>query len=551
MSDKFIRSAISESQKRFEMAQTAYNNSNNIIENNVSASIYSTDQILAARNTVKKSIEITKRFHEECEAIIIALDTVCRPYLQNSIDICVVGDVVTLLNTITKEMQEASTNITVSGNGIYMGELGTVSAEASKEVKAILQVWELHYRAMPGYQADLQRIKQAKIDKKNDLIDDIAQSILLFLKREDWVPATEIHAWNLGDKKDVSRAITKLVSENRIQRLEQKYSVLFALPGSPAPVEEPEKTEEPTPPLEKEPIVTESNPVKKKRSWIIILVAVLALLATVVCITVIKKKQEEQTLLAEQQRLDELVASAIDATVSAINNMDVSFMDFDVETKAALQEAKITYIFEKHDVRLAIVKKLATLYKENKLSELIDFFAFLSRVGADRFVGGTYNPTDTTYDVCFTSEFIESFRTFVSENGVSLESSSHIMDEYAYNGFQFGFYKDVNDPREERFYIKVYGLESPDDFKYIIISGEIYRRVQNEQYDNKSPGYFLVGETFELVEEEIKNSEDITNKYYPAATCPKCGNSFRANTMRAEMIAKYGYCGMGLCNKDR
>ena len=126
----------------------------------------------------------------------------------------------------------------------------------------------------------------------------------------------------------------------------------------------------------------------------------------------------------------------------------------------------------------------------------------------------------------------------------------HIMDEYTYEGLQFGFYSDINDRREERFYIKVYHSEDSGDFDCVIISGEIYRRLQNEKYNHSRPGDFLVGETIELIEEGNETSEDDVNKYYPAARCPKCGTGFRANTMRAGKIAEYGYCGMGLCNKD-
>jgi hypothetical protein len=229
--------------------------------------------------------------------------------------------------------------------------------------------------------------------------------------------------------------------------------------------------------------------------------------------------------------------------------MDDSLADFDEETKAVLKDAQIS-VYNEYEVRLAIVDKISALYKEDNFNGLIDFFVFLCSINADDFSVMTTNPENTVYDICFTSDFIDSFRAIVSENGVALESSLHIMDEYTYGGLQFGFCSDINDRREERFYIKVYHSEDSGDFDYVIISGEIYRRLQNEKYKYSSQGYFLVGETIELIEEENETSEDDANKYYPAARCPKCGISFRANTMRARKIAEYGYCGMGLCSKD-
>ena len=48
------------------------------------------------------------------------------------------------------------------------------------------------------------------------------------------------------------------------------------------------------------------------------------------------------------------------------------------------------------------------------------------------------------YDICFTSDFIESFRAIVSENGIAPESSSHIMDEQSDFSLQISFLQNVS-----------------------------------------------------------------------------------------------------------
>ena len=229
-----------------------------------------------------------------------------------------------------------------------------------------------------------------------------------------------------------------------------------------------------------------------------------------------------------------------DAMAQVIQDIEIGTpkkIVFDEETQLAMEYYNVESFFGVTEVREVIANKFSQLYQNKDVDGLLDFLAFLDSNYAYLI------EKDDVYDICFSDAYITALKDYIVTNGVYVKTNGD-NEIYTYKDYEiwlvpFGCYIKLE-----------YTLDGKENSGTVILGTTGYRSDQHETYDESSPGYFLVGEDVELVESKIENSEDLANKYYPAATCLKCGTGFRANTLRARMIAEHGYCGMGLCGKD-
>lgn len=117
-------------------------------------------------SAVEKMGQLNRRFHADCEAMIITIDSTCRPLLPQKPSAQAVGALVDLIQKICTTISETVTAFTVSFDGHNIGEIGSMQPEASVVVRAILKFWENYYESMPGYKENCLRIAQEKRDKE-------------------------------------------------------------------------------------------------------------------------------------------------------------------------------------------------------------------------------------------------------------------------------------------------------------------------------------------------------------------------------------------------
>lgn len=117
-------------------------------------------------SAVEKMGQLNRRFHADCEAMIITIDSTCRPLLPQKPSAQAVGALVDLIQKICTTISETVTAFTVSFDGHNIGEIGSMQPEASVVVRAILKFWENYYESMPGYKENCLRIAQEKREKE-------------------------------------------------------------------------------------------------------------------------------------------------------------------------------------------------------------------------------------------------------------------------------------------------------------------------------------------------------------------------------------------------
>lgn len=258
---------------------------------------------------------------------------------------------------------------------------------------------------------------------------------------------------------------------------------------------------------------------------------------TLLVVTACGMNHDQQYNIREEVRNFQLVEDAMAQVVQNIEAGNPKKIVFDEETMLAMEYYDIQSLFVEAEIREVVASKLAQLYEAMDVDGLMAFLAFLD-VNQARFLA-----EDDVYDICFSEQFISTLKMYISANGVH-EKTEGETEIYTYHDAEVWLVP-------YGCYIKfAYLLDGEERSGTVLLGNTGYRLDQHTKYDESSPGYFLVGDQVELVEDVIESSKDLQNKYYPAARCPKCGNSFRANTLRARMIANHGYCGMGLCNND-
>ena len=262
-----------------------------------------------------------------------------------------------------------------------------------------------------------------------------------------------------------------------------------------------------------------------KKILVIIACCAVLLIAAGVCFSLYYQHREQK----EAERRSFLFEEAMARVIRTVEDGSYGEIVFDEETQLAMEYYDVSSFFSETEVREVVANRFARLNPASDPDGLLELLTFLNENRAVLLAEGE------VYDICFTQAYISALKEHISSNGI-YEKTENESEIYTYNNSEFWFAS--------------FGCYVKNDFFSTILVSPEYRKDQHEQYDESSPGYFLVGETVELIEDVMESSEAIANKFYPPATCPKCGGSFRANTHRARMIAKHGYCGMGLCGKN-
>ena len=84
MIDNQILENVAHFKAEFEDAQNKFNTEGRALERRANATSMSLNQMNVALDMVHEGVRITAEFFASCEAIILALDDVCRPMLEES-----------------------------------------------------------------------------------------------------------------------------------------------------------------------------------------------------------------------------------------------------------------------------------------------------------------------------------------------------------------------------------------------------------------------------------------------------------------------------------
>lgn len=269
-----------------------------------------------------------------------------------------------------------------------------------------------------------------------------------------------------------------------------------------------------------------------KRVYLIIAVCILLLAAVGIGLNFCHSRNEQK----KEDYAFSLVDEALHQVCNDINDGSFKKVEIDEETKLAMEHFGVKSFFAETDVREAVAKKFSDFHGTDDTDSFVEFLTFLDVNYVNLLSEGM------VYDICFTDAYLYDLKSSLEGKADYRNDGANDIYTYGTTVFTFstfGCYVEYG-----------YILDGQSKKGTEILGYVSYRKERHEKYDENSVGYFLVDEGVELVEDTIENSEDRANKYYPPATCLKCGTSFRANTTYARMIAEHGYCGFGQCGKD-
>ena len=464
-------------------------------------------QVQKAQEIVRKNAEVIVRFHKECEALIVSLDELCRPELNQDTDVKQVGEVARLIDEIVHEMSAASATLTIKVNGISYGDAGSISAEASTRAKVIQQYWSVRYKQMPGYAADQSRIQEENKKKKENELRFFEEDVLYELKKGEWIKFDDLkNLLNVSPQK-LSAALRSLMNNGEIERMETRQSAYFALKGTPLPQKEEKNLE--TKNVSKEPdvseILPEPEPKNQKKSKAIIAVIVSVLVVAVLAVAAILLVNEHNNRLAaqEEQRIAEQLLfceQALEKIKQGIAGENPDNLVLSAEEKDALKEQGIADVFKTTVIREAIAERFSELYRGRDMDGTIKFWSFI-RLNSLFDVFDTYN--GNIFDICFSDEYLDWFEGYIKENGTYIETNLFGLDIYSYKGYELGFSYNKEGCLETHVYIKIM-YEDSVDYTYVNFGDYSYRFYIYKEAKKTSPGYFSVGEEVELVFDELE-----------------------------------------------
>lgn len=111
---------------------------------------------------VEEFASVTADYRATCEAIILSLDTICRPLLQDNPSVMVIGRVSRFISKIIEDVSNVKIDFSVSLNSSNLGDIGSFNPKPSVTVQTIERLWKEAYKGHPDYVKDEKRIRDEK-----------------------------------------------------------------------------------------------------------------------------------------------------------------------------------------------------------------------------------------------------------------------------------------------------------------------------------------------------------------------------------------------------
>lgn len=499
MPEKTLLTSVEKTNESFQKLKKEYSQAEVLLRPEINVAVKDPRQIQEMYALIQKVGDNITSFHKQCEAMLFAMDQVCRPMLSKRPKAYAVRAVVLLTENIIREMDATVTNFQMQINGVPLGSAGSVTAEASTQALAMRTFWQQQYSMLPDYAEDQKQIAREKQAKEAEEKATLEQEVLGVLIGGTWQTVQDIQLalWERYTRQQISATLRTLVNHGQVERTEDKAYAYFAMAGTPK--KKPVMPQDPQPQVKEELAAQEEpkNQTKRKKCprWVLILAAVVLLAVAVVSTVLLIQHKNEVAREDAQQRQLQLVDQATQTVLQAISEDATDKIIFNDETKQALKDQGIDDFFNSTVVRQAVAEKLAQQFVTNDFDATLEFLTFLDKNYGLNFVVGSGGEV---FDICFSKEYIATWHRYISEHAES-QNEEENYTEYIYNGREFWFIGG------SKIYITwEYTFNNEVKEGSVILGDTAFRQEQHKTYKRTSPGYFLVDEAAELVLSELE-----------------------------------------------
>lgn len=221
MTDKLILESVAHFQNEFQLAQEKFSGEGTLLEDRAHYLKMSLSQVNLAFDMIHKGAQITADFFASCEMIVLSLDSICRPLLEQNPGYEAVKAVVNLISDVNATVADTSTDFSVSLNGSTPTDIGTIQPIASMEALVIQKFWESYCHRMPEYAEEQ---KQAEAERKRMKAEEDR-------KKEDEQHSVQAQKDSIRMQEEQNKKLrghAKLLSEKHLRLVEQFEAQLEA-----------------------------------------------------------------------------------------------------------------------------------------------------------------------------------------------------------------------------------------------------------------------------------------------------------------------------------
>lgn len=180
MPDKSILKAVESAEKDFREAEKKFDKEANDLKLKathapISLALTAEEELYNLQKQanynakiVEEFASVTADYKATCEAIILSLDTICRPLLKENLSAMVIGMVSRFISKVIKEVSNIKIDFSVSFNSSNLGDIGFFNPKPSVAVQTIERLWKEAYKGHPDYAKDAKRIKHEKAAEQKE-----------------------------------------------------------------------------------------------------------------------------------------------------------------------------------------------------------------------------------------------------------------------------------------------------------------------------------------------------------------------------------------------
>ena len=154
MATELMLQTVEQFKEELKLAQNTFNADGRDLERRANRTTMHLNELNVAFDMVHEGARITAEFYASCDVIVLSLDSICRPLLEQKPEIYAVKAVVDLIKKVNDAVAQTSTSFTVSLNGSKSSDVGSLQPIATMEALRIQKFWESYYRRMPEYIAE-------------------------------------------------------------------------------------------------------------------------------------------------------------------------------------------------------------------------------------------------------------------------------------------------------------------------------------------------------------------------------------------------------------